>query len=357
MDDYRPLDCPTKQGATGPLPADHPPVKAARVGVMLINLGTPDGTDYWSMRRYLNEFLSDRRVIEISPWMWQPLLQGIILTTRPFRSGKAYASIWNTEKDESPLRTITRDQTEALADRFAEDHPDLVVDWAMRYGNPSTKSVLDRMVEQGCTRLLLVALYPQYSATTTGTAYDKAFDALKTIRWQPQVRTTGPWHDHPLYIDGLAASIESHLAGLDWQPEVVITSFHGLPKRYLLNGDPYHCHCAKTNRLLRERLGWPADKLRLAFQSRFGSEEWIQPYLDETVEQLAKDGVKRLAIMSPAFVADCVETLEELNMETRELFEEHGGEQFAYIPCLNASKTGIDIIEHVVRDELVGWLK
>ncbi|TVQ31795.1 MAG: ferrochelatase [Geminicoccaceae bacterium] len=348
-------DAPATITYSVPKPADHPVVGVEKTGVMLINLGTPDATSYWPMRRYLNQFLSDKRVIDYPSWFWQPLLQGIILTTRPKKSGAAYASIWNREKDESPLRTLTREQCEALTARLS-DCTDLVVDWGMRYGQPSVPDVLQKMFDAGCRRVLLMALYPQYSATTTATAYDEAFRKLLEMRWQPQIRTVGPWHDDPLYIEALATSVEDHLATLDWEPEVVITSFHGLPERYLKAGDPYHCHCAKTNRLLRERLGWPKDKLKVCFQSRFGSEPWLQPYLDETVEHLAKEGVKRLAVISPAFVADCVETLEEIDQEVRDEFLENGGEQFTYIPCLNANEPGMKVIETIVRRELAGWI-
>ncbi len=338
------------------LPADHPVIPAPKTGLLLINLGTPDGTDYWSMRRYLSEFLSDPRVIEVSPWLWQPILQGIILTIRPSKSGAAYREIWDKERDESPLRTITRAQAEGMAARLSAKHPGLLVDWAMRYGNPSIASRLQAMTEQGCTRILLFALYPQYSAATNATAYDKAFVALRAMRWQPAVRTAPAYHDEPVYIDALARSVEAHLAGLDWEPDVVVASFHGLPKRYFLSGDPYHCHCAKTTRLLRERLGWPEDKLRLTFQSRFGREEWLKPYTDETVAELAKSGIKRMAILTPGLAADCVETLEEIAIGVRETFEEHGGEQFSFIPCLNATDAGLDVIETIALRELQGWI-
>jgi ferrochelatase len=339
-------------------PNDHPPVAPPRIGVLLLNLGTPDGTDYWSMRRYLREFLSDDRVIDVNPLLWQPLLHTVILTTRPARSGKAYAAIWNREKGESPLRTITRSQSEKLASALAEAVPgqDLVVDWAMRYGNPSTGAVLKRMIEAGCTRLLLFALYPQYAAATTATAYDQAFRALMTERWQPAIRTAPPYHDEQHYIEALAGSIEAHLAGLSWRPEVVLASFHGLPRRYLTLGDPYHCHCVKTARLLRERLGWDDQDLRLTFQSRFGREEWLRPYTDETVRSLAADGVKNLAIVTPGFAADCVETLEEIAIGARESFLEHGGENFTFVPCLNDEADHIALLADLVRRELAGWI-
>ncbi|RME96903.1 MAG: ferrochelatase, partial [Alphaproteobacteria bacterium] len=275
-------------------PEGHPKVAMGRIGVLLINLGTPDGTGYWEMRRYLKEFLSDRRVIEVNPLAWWFILNGPVLTKRPFSSGEAYRSIWNTEKDESPLRTITRSQAEKLAEAFAGDAR-VVVDWGMRYGNPSTKSRIEALKEQGCERILLFALYPQYAAATTATAYDKAFDALKTMRWQPAVRTVPPYHDDPVYIAALATSLEQELQKLPWKPEVILASFHGLPKAYFEKGDPYHCHCAKTTRLLREKLGWSEDYLRMTFQSRFGKDEWLQPYTDKTVEALAREGVRNLA--------------------------------------------------------------
>lgn len=337
------------------LPTGHPAVKARRVGVLLLNLGTPDGTDYWSMRRYLNEFLSDRRVIDYSPWLWQPLLQGVILSKRPFSSGEAYKSIWNEELDESPLRTITRAQAEGLAAQFAND-PRIMVEWGMRYGNPSTKSVLEKMQDAGCDRIFIMALYPQYSAPTTATAYDKAFDALKSLRWQPAIRTMPAYHDDPAYIELLAKRIEAHYASLDFEPDILLMSFHGVPKRYLELGDPYHCHCQKTGRLVREKLGWPEDKAMVVFQSRFGPEEWLQPYLDETLESLPGRGIKKVAVVSPAFVTDCVETLEEIDQEGREEFMEAGGEQFTYIPCLNAEADHIALLEGLVRRELLGWI-
>jgi ferrochelatase len=339
------------------LPADHPSVPAAKVGLLLMNLGTPEGTDYWSMRRYLSEFLSDRRVIDLNPMWWDFLLHFVILSKRPFTSGRAYRSIWNEELDESPLRTITRSQAELLSGRLAARYPELVVDWAMRYGKPSIRTVLERMGTAGCSRIVLLPLYPQYAGSTMATAYDKAFDALKRMNWQPAIRTAPPYHDEPLYIEALARSIEVHLATLDFEPEVVITSFHGLPKRYLTEkGDPYHCQCHKTNRLLRERLGWSAERLPITFQSRFGSEEWLQPYTDATVRGLAEQGVRRLAILAPGFSADCVETLEELCEEVKEEFLDAGGERFSYIPCLNDSEDGMDVIEAVALRELQGWL-
>jgi ferrochelatase len=342
---------------SGPLPADHPPVRPARIGVLLLNLGTPDATDYWSMRRYLSEFLSDPRVIDYPRWLWQPLLQLVILSRRPFSKGREYDAIWNRELDESPLKTVTRSQAAKLAARLGGRRPEILVDWAMRYGNPSIAGAIDRLVAQGCRRLLLMALYPQYAAPTTATAYDKAFDALKTLKWQPAVRTLGPYHDHPTYIRLLADSIRGHLARLDFVPDLLLMSYHGVPKRFLLEGDPYHCHCQKTSRLVREALGWPAERAMVVFQSRFGREEWLQPYLDETLATLPGRGVKRIAVISPAFATDCLETLEEIAEAGKETFLAAGGERFTYIPCLNDDDAHIDLLEELARAELAGWVE
>ncbi len=336
-------------------PANHPSVKSGKVGVLLVNLGTPDGTDYTSMRRYLKEFLSDRRVIEWSRLFWYPILYGIVLNTRPGKVGKAYEMIWNKDLNESYLRTYTRNQATLMAEAFA-DQPHIVVDWGMRYGQPSIASRMEALQKAGCERILVFPLYPQYAAATTATVNDKAFEALLKMRWQPALRTVPPYHDDPVYIDALATSIERHLATLDWEPEVVLTSFHGIPKSYFDKGDPYYCQCQKTARLLREKLGWSKDKLQVTFQSRFGPEEWLQPYTDKTVEKLAQDGVKRIAVINPGFVSDCLETLEEIAEQAAESFRHNGGEKFAHIPCLNDSAEGMTVLEHVVRRELSGWL-
>ncbi|WP_455918727.1 ferrochelatase [Ensifer canadensis] len=334
---------------------DHPTVKSGKVGVLLVNLGTPDGTDYTSMRRYLKEFLSDRRVIEWSRLFWYPILYGIVLNTRPGKVGKAYEMIWNKDLNESYLRTYTRNQATLMAEAFA-NQPHIVVDWGMRYGQPSIASRMEALQKAGCERILLFPLYPQYAAATTATVNDKAFEALLKMRWQPALRTVPPYHDDPVYIDALATSITRHLATLDWEPEVVLTSFHGIPKSYFEKGDPYYCQCQKTARLLREKLGWSKDKLQVTFQSRFGPEEWLQPYTDKTVEKLAQDGVKRIAVINPGFVSDCLETLEEIAEQAAESFHHNGGEKFAHIPCLNDSAEGMMVLEHVVRRELSGWL-
>ncbi len=335
------------------LPKDHPPVKPPKVGVLLLNLGTPDATDYWSMRRYLKEFLSDARVIETPRIIWWFILNLIVLTFRPKKSGAAYDKIWDYEAKDSPLRVIARSQAEKLQARMGDA---ALVDFAMRYGNPSTESRLKAMQAAGCDRILLVPLYPQYSAPTTATANDKAFDILKTMRWQPAVRTAPPYFDDPVYVAALAESISSGVAALDFEPDVVITSYHGMPESYLQKGDPYHCQCVKTTRLTGEKLGWDKDKLIVSFQSRFGPEEWLKPYTDVTLETLPEKGVKKVAILAPAFSVDCLETLEELAMEGKDSFETHGGTHYAYIPCLNDSPAGMDVIESVVRRELMGWI-
>jgi ferrochelatase len=337
-------------------PENHPPLPSPKIGVLLLNLGTPNGTDYWSMRRYLSEFLSDRRIIELSPALWQPILQGIILNIRPKKSGAAYARIWNKEKDESPLRTTTRDLTEKVAALLQSDNPNLMVEYAMRYGDPSTSSVIEEMIKAGCDRLLLLPLYPQYSAATVGTACDQAFRQLMRERWQPSVRTVPPWYDDINHINLLAESIENHYKILDWTPDVLVASFHGLPVEYFKKGDPYHCHCAKTARMLRERLGCDKDKLLLVFQSRFGPKEWLQPYADETVKSLPAKGIKNIAVISPGFVADCVETLDELAIELAHEFHTAGGENFSYIPCLNDNEDHARFIAEMATRELSGWL-
>ncbi|MGO4683035.1 ferrochelatase [Hyphomicrobium sp. 2TAF46] len=337
------------------LPAGHDPVAHGRIGVLLLNLGTPDGTGYWPMRRYLREFLSDERVIEEPKWKWWPILNLIILTVRPSRKGRDYATIWNNERDEGPLKTITRSQAEQLTSRFQGD-PRIVVDWAMRYANPTTESRIQALKEQGCDRILLVPLYPQYAAATTATACDQAFRALMKMRWQPAVRTAPSYHDHPAYIEALAQSMRRSLADLDFEPEKIIATFHGMPEKYFKAGDPYHCQCQKTSRLLRQKLGIAEDRWLTTFQSRFGNDPWLQPYTDKTVEALAKSGVKKLALVAPGFSADCLETLEELDVENRHIFESNGGEKFAYLKALNDSSEGVDVIEAVVRRELQGWL-
>jgi ferrochelatase len=329
--------------------------RVGRIGILLLNLGTPDATDYASMRRYLAEFLSDRRVIETSRVIWYPILYGIILTTRPGRSGANYARIWNRERDESPLRTITRGQAERLAAALAGDER-LVVGWAMRYGTPAVADVVDDLIRQGCDRILAFPLYPQYSATTTATANDRLYEALMKLRHMPTVRSVPPYYDDAAYIEALARSVEKHLAALDFEPQVVLASYHGLPQSYVEKGDPYYAHCLETTRLLRERLGWSGERLLATFQSRFGREEWLQPYTDATVRKLAADGVRSIAVINPGFSADCLETLDEIGREVRDEFLHAGGTDFSHIPCLNDGDEGMAVIEAIVRRELSGWV-
>ena len=336
---------------------DHPKVKKPKVGILLSNLGTPDNYDYWSMRRYLGEFLSDRRVIDYSPWLWQPLLQLIILTKRPFSSGAAYKSIWNEEANESPLLTITKAQTAkiktAMQARYGND---VMVDFCMRYGNPSTKSKVREMTKAGCQKILFFPLYPQYAGATSATANDEFFRALLEETWQPTARTVQPYFDDPIYINALAQSIEKAYAGLEKRPDLLICSYHGVPKRYLMQGDPYHCHCQKTTRLLKERLGWDDTEIKTTFQSKFGPEEWLQPYTVKEVARLAESGTKNIAVCAPAFSADCIETLEEINEEIFESFEHAGGESFTYIPCLNDDDAHVKALGTVIERNLQGWL-
>jgi protoporphyrin/coproporphyrin ferrochelatase len=335
------------------LPAGHPPVRQRRIGVLLLNLGTPEGTSYWPMRRYLKEFLSDPRVIETNRALWWVILNGIILTVRPSKSGHAYQQIWNMELNESPLKTITRGQAEKLQKAMSGE---VVVDWAMRYGLPTVEEKLALLKDRGCDRILLVPLYPQYSAATTATALDKCFDALKTMRWQPSIRVLPPYYDEPAHIAALARSLTAHLDQLAWAPDLILASFHGLPREYLDKGDPYHCHCVKTTRLLREKLGIAADRLELVFQSRFGRAEWLRPYAQDTVEKLPARGVKNLVMMMPGFSADCVETLEEVAIGLKETFLAAGGENFSAVRCLNDSAVSITMLDALVRQELQGWL-
>ncbi len=348
---------PTNAARPTHAPTDHPALPPARIGVLLANLGTPDGYDYWSMRRYLNEFLSDKRVIDYPAWKWQPILQGIVLTRRPFSSGAAYKSIWNNEANESPLMTITKAQTSKIATALRDRHGDAVmVDFCMRYGNPSVKSKLRGMIEAGCQQILFFPLYPQYAGATTATANDQFFRALMDEKWQPATRTVPPYFDDPHYIEALAGSVARACAGLDHDPDVLVCSYHGLPERYLTEGDPYHCQCQKTTRLLRENLGWDSERVITTFQSRFGPEEWLQPYTVEEVARLAKAGKKRIAICAPAFSADCIETLEEINEEIRDSFIEAGGESFTYIPCLNDDDAHVAALVRQIDRNLAGWI-
>lgn len=337
---------------------DHPKVPKEKIGVLIANLGTPDATDYFSMRRYLNEFLSDKRVIDYPRWKWQPILQGIVLSIRPFKSGEAYRSIWNNEQDESPLMTITKEQVSAISAQLADLYGDQVmVDFCMRYGNPSTTSKVEKMVSEGCTKILFFPLYPQYAGATTATANDQFFRALMAENWQPASRTVPPYFDDPDYIDALAQSVEKAYATAEKKPDILVCSYHGLPERYLVEGgDPYHCQCQKTTRLLKERLGWQDTEIMTTFQSKFGPEDWLQPYTVEEVARQAEAGNKSIAVCAPAFSADCIETLEEINEEIKESFEEAGGEDFLYIPCLNADPAHIDALVGQIKRNLSGWV-
>lgn len=336
---------------TQSFPADHPPANSGRIGVLLVNLGTPDAPDPRSVRRYLAEFLSDRRVIEIPPLAWQPILRGIILNTRPKKSAHAYRQIW--AEDGSPLAAITARQAERLQARLGDA---AMVRWAMRYGNPAIGAELQRLMDEGCERILLAPLYPQYCAATTATAVDKAADALRAMRWQPALRTLPPYHDDPAYIAALARDIGAQLDALPFVPEALLLSFHGMPERTLHLGDPYHCHCRKTARLLETALARPGLRCVTTFQSRFGRARWLEPATDAMLEAEARKGTRRLAVAAPGFSADCLETLEELAIRGREQFMAAGGESFAVLSCLNAGEPGMDMLETIVRRELAGWI-
>ena len=330
------------------IPSDHPPVAPAKIGVLLVNLGTPDAPTPKAVKRYLKQFLSDRRVVEIPALVWQPILRGIILNTRPKKSAAAYAKVW-TDKG-SPLAFYTAAQAKALATRLGED---VHVRYAMRYGEPAIGQQLSEMKADGCNRILIAPLYPQHSGATTATVLDESFRAISEMRWQPAIRTLPPYHDDPAYVSALKTSVESELAKLDFTPDELVVSFHGMPQRTLELGDPYHCHCQKTARLLSEAMG---RDLTVSFQSRFGRAKWLEPATDATINRLASEGKKKIAIFAPGFSVDCLETLEELAIQGREEFEAAGGERFAYLPCLNDSNVGMDMLETLIRNELTGWL-
>ena len=327
-----------------------------RIGVLLVNLGTPDSTGYWAMRRYLKEFLSDRRVIEENRLKWWLVLNLIILTVRPGRKGRDYDKIWNRERNESPLKTITRSQSDKLEEIMEKLDRRVRVDWAMRYGNPSISSRLEALGAQDCGRILIVPLYPQYAAATTATVCDEAFRSLSAMRFQPTLRVAAPYYAEPVYIDALASSLNATVAKLSFKPEVIVASYHGMPEDYVDKGDPYFRHCSETTTLLRKKLKLDDERLIMTFQSRFGTAEWIKPYTDATVKSLAERGVKNLAVITPGFSSDCLETLEEIAMENAEIFRHAGGENFAAIPCLNDSPAGMAVIRDIVTRELRGWL-
>lgn len=326
---------------------DHPVIPEPKVGVLLINLGTPDAPEERAVRRYLAEFLSDRRVVEIHPIAWKPILHGIILRTRPRKSAEAYNQVWTNEG--SPLRVIAHRQAEALRRRL----PSVSVHYAMRYGHPGIAAALEAMAADGCVRILAAPLYPQYCAATTATANDAVFGALARMRWQPALRTLPPYHDDPLYIDALAANLERQLAALHFVPERLLLSFHGMPQRTLELGDPYHCHCRKTARLLGEKLGREVD---VAFQSRFGRAKWLEPATDATLAEYGRRGIKSVAVAAPGFSADCLETLEELGIRGRKTFLDAGGAEFALLDCLNDSPESIGMLQGLITRELAGWV-
>ena len=328
-------------------------MSASPIGLLLVNLGTPSGADYWSVRRYLREFLSDRRVVDLPPLLWRPILESFVLAFRPLRSARAYRSVWNVARDEGPLKTITRAQAERLAPRFSTDG--VIVDFAMRYAGPSIGEKIDALAAKGCERILLFPLYPQYAASTTASVVDEAARALARLRVQPTLRVAPPFYDDPAYIDALAASTRAQLAALDFTPEVLIASFHGLPQAQIDRGDPYRRHCEATFDLLRSSLGVSAEHMRLAFQSRFGRTQWTGPYTANVLRELAQSGVKRVAVLTPGFVSDCLETLEEIGVELRHSFLASGGEKFARLDCLNDSEDGLRALETIARRELSGW--
>jgi ferrochelatase len=341
--------------ASEPL-ADKGTAAGGKIGVLLVNLGTPDAADAPAVRRYLKEFLTDPRVIEKQGAVWRLVLNGIILRVRPRRKARDYAKIWNYQNNESPLKTITRSQAEKLASALEPLGQSLIVDWAMRYGNPSIASRLDDLVAQGCERILVIPLYPQYCAATTATVGDEVFRALARMRYQPALRIAAPYYDDPAYIGAIAASTRAALEGLAFAPDVILASFHGVPQEYVDKGDPYYTHCIETMRLLRAALALDESKLVLTFQSRFGRAKWLAPATDRTVKKLAKEGVKSIAVITPGFSADCLETLEEIAVENAHIFKRYGGQSFAAVPCLNDGPLGMQMIAEIARRELKGWI-
>jgi ferrochelatase len=324
---------------------DHPNIKFGKTGVLLINLGTPDSTNWWDIRKYLKEFLSDRRVIEVNPVIWQIILNLFILTFRPSKTAHAYKKIWRTETNESPLLYFTRSQAEKLKNRIGNEN--IIVDFAMRYGNPSIKSKLNSLKNLGCENIVILPLYPQYAAATTATVCDEVYRSLMLMRWQPSLQVIPHYESEPAYIDALTKSIKNKLENIDWKPDLIISSYHGIPKKYFDKGDPYHCYCHKTTRLMKEN--FKLIDIQLTFQSRFGPQEWLTPYTDKTLEDLPQKGVKNLLVICPGFASDCVETLEEINIQGRESFMKNGGNNFDLIPCLNDNSDHIDLFEKLVK--------
>ncbi len=323
---------------------DHPEIKFGKTGVLIINLGTPDSTSWWDIRKYLKEFLSDRRVIEINPIVWQIILNLFILTFRPSKTAHAYKKIWRNETNESPLLYYTRSQSLKLKSKIGNN--DIIVDFAMRYGNPSIKSRLNILKDQGCENLVILPLYPQYAAATTATVCDEVYRSLMKMRWQPSLQIIPHYESEPLYIEALVSSIERKIKEIEWKPDLILSSYHGIPKSYFEKGDPYHCYCHKTTRLMQEKFN--KIKIQTTFQSRFGPQEWLTPYTDKTLEELPQKGIKNLLIICPGFASDCVETLEEINIQGRESFIEKGGANFDLIPCLNDGPEHIKLFEKLV---------
>ena len=330
---------------------NHPPVKHGKTGVLIVNLGTPDSTSWWDIRKYLKEFLSDRRVIETNPILWSIILNLIILNFRPHKTARAYKKVWMKDTNESPLRFYTRSQAEKLSTKL-KTYSNIIVDYAMRYGNPSIKSKLDYLHKEGCEKLIILPLYPQYAAATTATVCDEVYRVLMKMRWQPSLQIIPHYESEPLYIDALVNSINNHLKKIDWIPDVILSSFHGIPKKYFDKGDPYQCYCHKTNRLMKEKFG-NSIPIEISFQSRFGPAEWLRPYTDKTLERLAKEGTSNVLMICPGFSSDCVETLEEIEMEGQETFKENGGKNFSVVPCLNDNDDHINLLEYLIKKHLV----
>ena len=326
------------------------------IGILLVNLGTPQDTGFWPMRRYLKEFLSDKRVVEAKGPVWWLILNAIILVRRPKKSGRAYAKIWNKQQNESPLRTITREQTKKISEYYKNNHP-IKLDWAMRYGEPSIAEGIDGLWKLGCRHLLVFPLYPQYSAATTASVMDKVFDKLKTMRWQPTLRSVPPYFDQPSYIEALTCSIKTHLDKLNWVPEVILASFHGLPVKFITSGDPYQRHCEKTTELLRSALGMGRDKFVLTYQSRSNRDVWLGPDTEETLIELARKGIRKVLVITPGFAADCVETLEEIEIRAADTFRAEGGQEFSFVACLNDSRESIEMLIGLINQQLAGWTK
>ena len=324
---------------------DHPEIKFGKTGVLLINLGTPDSTSWWDIRKYLKEFLSDKRVIEVNPVLWQIILNLFILTFRPSKTAHAYKKIWRKESNESPLLYFTRSQAEKLKNKIGNDN--LIIDFAMRYGNPSIKSKLNYLKEEGCENIVILPLYPQYAAATTATVCDEVYRSLMNMRWQPSLQVIPHYESEPLYIDALVKSIEKKVDTLNWKPDLIIASYHGIPKKYFDRGDPYHCYCHKTTRLIKEK--YTSIDIKTTFQSRFGPQEWLTPYTDKTLENLPSEGIKNLLVICPGFASDCVETLEEIDIQGKDSFISNGGKNFGLVPCLNDNTDHIKLFEQLLR--------